>query len=165
MAPPSSNHIISINWNHLTEPRLPSYIPFQITVQVCDRNIPNTIIDDGSSVSILFVNAWKSFGSSELAPMTQNLLTFDIRVSQPLGILPQFPITLGGKTVYVNVMVVHDPLDFNLLLGQDYVYIMRIFCVYSLSSDMFPSQQKHSNDQPNFIHRLSSDGQPSTFPK
>jgi hypothetical protein len=53
MAPPSSNQMISINWNHLTEPRLPSYVPFQITVQVCDRNIPNTVIDEGSSVSIL----------------------------------------------------------------------------------------------------------------
>jgi hypothetical protein len=29
--------------------------------------------------------------------------------------------------VYVNVMVVHDPLDFNLLLERDYVYIMRYF--------------------------------------
>jgi hypothetical protein len=59
--------------------------------------------------------------------MTQNLLTFDRRVSQPLGILPQFLVTLGGKMVYVYVMVVHDPLDFNLLLKKYYVYIMRDF--------------------------------------
>jgi hypothetical protein len=117
MAPPSSNQMISINWNHLTEPRLPSYVPFQITMQVCDRNIPNTIIDEGASVSILSMNAWKDFGSPQLAPVTQNLLTFDRRVSQPLGILPQFLVTLGGKMVYVDVMVVHDPLEFNLLLG------------------------------------------------
>jgi hypothetical protein len=127
MAPPSSNQMISINWNHLTEPHLPSYVPFQITVQVCDRNIPNTIIDEGASVSILSTNAWKDFGSPQLAPVTQNLLTFDRRVSQPLGILPQFLVTLGGKMVYVDVMVVHDPLDFNLLLGRDYVYVMRDF--------------------------------------
>jgi hypothetical protein len=55
------------------------------------------------------------------------MLTFDIRASQPLGILPQFPVTLGGKMVYVDVMVVDDPLDFNLVLGRDYVYIMRDF--------------------------------------
>jgi hypothetical protein len=29
--------------------------------------------------------------------------------------------------VYINVMVVHDPLDFNLLLGRDNAYIMRGF--------------------------------------
>jgi hypothetical protein len=34
-----------INWNHLTKPRLPSYIPFQISMHVCDRNIPNNITD------------------------------------------------------------------------------------------------------------------------
>jgi hypothetical protein len=31
-APPSSNQMISIDWNQLTEPRLPSYMPFQITM-------------------------------------------------------------------------------------------------------------------------------------
>jgi hypothetical protein len=63
MAPPSSNHIISINWNHLREPRLPSYVPFQISMQVYDRNIPNIVIDKGASISILSANAWKYFGS------------------------------------------------------------------------------------------------------
>jgi hypothetical protein len=59
--------------------------------------------------------------------VTHNLLTFDRRVSQPLGILPYFLVTLGENTVYIDVMVVHDPLDFNLLLGKDYVYSMRYF--------------------------------------
>jgi hypothetical protein len=27
--------------------------------------------------------------------------------------------------VYIDVMVVHDPFEFNLLLGRDYVYAMR----------------------------------------
>jgi len=31
---------------------------------------------------------------------------------------------LGGKTVYIDVMVIQGPLDFNLLLGRDYVYVM-----------------------------------------
>jgi hypothetical protein len=32
MAPPSSNQMISINWNTLTKPCIPSYILFQITM-------------------------------------------------------------------------------------------------------------------------------------
>jgi hypothetical protein len=127
MAPPSCNQMISINWNHLKEPCLPSYMHFQIIMQVCDRIIHSNVIGEGSSVSILSANAWQDFGSPQLAPVTQNLLTFDRRVSQPLEILPQFPVTLGGKMFYVDVMVVHDPLDFNLLLGRDYVYIMKYF--------------------------------------
>ena len=49
------------------------------------------------------------------------MLVFNIGTSQPLGILPQLPITLGGKIVYLNVMVVPGPLDYNLILGCDYI--------------------------------------------
>jgi hypothetical protein len=52
------------------------------------------------------------------------LLAFNRRTSQHLGTLPHFPITLGGKNVFIDVMVVQDPLDFDLLLGRDYVYAM-----------------------------------------
>jgi hypothetical protein len=95
--PPPSNEAILLDWGALLEPRLPSYIPFQITVQVCGRDIPQTIVNEGASVSILSSIAWKALGSPHLAPVTQNLLAFNRRASQPLGILPWFPITLGGK--------------------------------------------------------------------
>jgi hypothetical protein len=117
MEPPPSNEAIRFDWDVLTGPRLPSYIPFQITVQVCGRDVTKTLIDEGSSVSILSSIAWKALGCPTLAPVTQNLLAFNRRTSQPLGTLPQFPVTLGGKTVFIDVMVVQDPLDFSLLLG------------------------------------------------
>jgi hypothetical protein len=125
MEPPPSNEANSFDWGVLTGPRLPSYIPFQITVQVCGRDVPQTLIDEGSSVSILSSIAWQALGCPPLAPVTQNLLAFNRRTSQPLGTLPQFPVTLGGKTVFIDVMVVQDPLDFSLLLGRDYVYAMK----------------------------------------
>ena len=34
------------------------------------------------------------------------------------------PIIFGRKIVYLNVMVFLGPLDYNLLLGHDYVYDM-----------------------------------------
>jgi hypothetical protein len=122
---PPSNEAIHFDWDVLTGPRLPSYIPFQITVQVCGRDVTKTLIDEGSSVSILSSIAWKDLGCPPLASVMQNLLAFNRRTSQPLGTLPQFPVTLGGKTVFIDVMVVQDPLDFSLLLGQDYVYSMK----------------------------------------
>ena len=61
--------------------------------------------------------AWQDLGCPQLAPVTQNLLSFNRRTSQPLGTLPQFPVTLGGKNVSIDVMVVRDPLDFALILG------------------------------------------------
>ena len=47
------------------------------------------------------------------------------RSSISLGILAQTPITLGGKTVLVDFMVIEDPLEFNILLGCDYVYAIQ----------------------------------------
>jgi hypothetical protein len=117
MEPPPSNEAIHFDWDVLTRPRLPSYIPFQITVQVCGRDITKMLIDEGSYVSILSSIAWQALGCPPLVPVTQNLLAFNRRTSQPLGTLPQFPVTLGGKTVFIDVMVVQDPLDFSLLLG------------------------------------------------
>ena len=58
-------------------------------------------------------------------PATDQILAFNRIPTTPLGTLPYLPITLGGKTVYIDVMVVQDPLDFNLLLGRDYVYAMK----------------------------------------
>jgi hypothetical protein len=123
--PPPSNEAILFYWGVLTGPRLPSHIPFNITVQVCGRDVPQTLIDEGASVSIFSSIAWKDLGYPQLVSVTQNLLAFNRRTSQPLGILPQFPVTLGGKTVFIDVMVVQDPLDFDLLLGRDYVYAMK----------------------------------------
>jgi hypothetical protein len=55
----------------------------------------------------------------------QKLLSFNRRTNQTLGTLPQFPITLGGKNIFIDVMVIQDPLYFGLLLGRDYVYSMK----------------------------------------
>jgi hypothetical protein len=58
-------------------------------------------------------------------PVTQTLFDFNRITSHPLEILPEFLLTLGGKIVFVHVMVVQDPLDFDLLLGRYYVYAMK----------------------------------------
>jgi hypothetical protein len=109
----------------LTGPRLLSHIHFHITVQVCGRDVHQTLIDEGVSVSILSSFSWQALGFPQLVPVMKNLLTFNRRTSQPLGTLPQFPVTLARKTIFIDVMVVQDPLDFTLLLGRHYVYAMK----------------------------------------
>jgi hypothetical protein len=46
--------------------------------------------------------------------VVDKLLALDRRPSEPLGILPQLPISLGGKTIVVNV--IEAPLDFHRLI-------------------------------------------------
>ena len=94
-------------------------------MNVIARQILRTIVDKGASVSILSSTTWKALGSPQLVPATDQILDFNHRPTTPLGTLPCFPITLGGKTVCIDVMVVQGPLYFNLLLGRDYVYSMK----------------------------------------
>ena len=68
--PPPSNEAIHFDWGVLTGPRLPSYLPFQITVQVCGRDVTKTLIDEGSSVSIFSSIAWKDLGYPQLVSIT-----------------------------------------------------------------------------------------------
>jgi hypothetical protein len=136
--PPLSNEAILFDWGALTGPHLPSHIPFHITIQVCGRDVPQTLIDEGVSVSILSSVAWHALGCPQLALVTQNLLSFNRRTSQPLGTLPQFSVTLGEKNVFIDVMVVRDPLDFSLILGRDYVYAMKSIVSTLFSVISFP---------------------------
>ena len=55
-----------------------------------------------------------------------HILSFHKHPSEYLGVLPQLPISLGGNTILVDVIVVQGPLYFNMLLGHDYVYAMNV---------------------------------------
>jgi hypothetical protein len=50
--------------------------------------------------------SWKALGYPWLVSVTQTLSDFNIITIHPLGILPQFPVTSGGKIAFIDVMVV-----------------------------------------------------------
>ena len=128
-------------------------------MNVTARKILRTIVDEGASVSNLSSTALQYLGSRQLVPSTDQILYFNQRPTTPLGTLPYFPITLGGKTVCIDVMVVKDPLDFNLLLGRDYVYIMKAVVSTLFRVMHFPHDGKIVTiDQLSFVtpdHRIS----------
>ena len=66
--PPPRNLLVSLNWNLLGRPHLPSNVPFQIIVQAYRMIMASTIIDQGASVSILSSTAWKVLFSPSLLP-------------------------------------------------------------------------------------------------
>jgi hypothetical protein len=122
--PPPSLRMVSFYWNDLVEPRLYSVSPFQIRVEVNSKNIYRCIVDEGASSSILSSSILKFLGSPELVSASHEMLAFDRCPSEYLGVLPQLPISLSGKDVFVDVIVVQGSLYFNMLLGCDYVYSM-----------------------------------------
>ena len=88
---------------------------------------------------------------------------FNHKLTAPLAILPHFPITLGGKIVCIDVMVVQGPLDFNLLLGHDYVYTMKVVASTLFRAMHFPHDEKIVTiDQLSFVtldHRITPSNQ------
>jgi hypothetical protein len=88
------------------------------------KGIRRCIVDEGSSVSISTSSTWQALVYPKLVSTTSELLAFDRIPSECLDILPQFPIMLGGKTVLVDLLVVPCPLEFNMFLGHDYVYVV-----------------------------------------
>ena len=52
------------------------------------------------------------------------LKSFDRHTYKPCGIINNLHVELGGKTVNFEVEVVDEPLDYNILLGRQWVYAM-----------------------------------------
>ena len=53
------------------------------------------------------------------------LTAFDGRYFRPHDILPSLKVHLGGNTIAIEVKVVDAPLDYNLLLGRNWMYNMQ----------------------------------------
>ena len=70
------------------------------------------------------------------------LKAFDGHVFKPHGIVPSFPVTLGGKTMNVEVEVVDAPIDYNLLLGQSWTYAMEVVPSSYFRCIKFPHEGK-----------------------
>ncbi len=66
--PPPGSLVTSFDWNRLAGFHLPSYVPFQIIVQVYNMIVSGTIIDEGASLSILSSTSWQVLGSPPLVP-------------------------------------------------------------------------------------------------
>ena len=74
-------------------------------------------MDEGASTYVMSLSCWQGLGSLEIVPSQSMLKSFYGHVFKPHGIVPSFPVTLGGKTVTMEVEVVDAPIDYNLLLG------------------------------------------------
>lgn len=79
-------------------------------------------MDEGASSYVMSLSCWKGLGSPEIVLSQSMLKAFNGHVFKPHGIVPSFPVTLGGKTVNIEVEVVDAPIDYNLLLGQCWTY-------------------------------------------
>ena len=87
--------------------------------------VKRIVIDKGATASVMSLSWWKGLGSPKLSQSTTMLTAFDGRSFWPHGILPSLKVQLGEKIIAIEVEVVDAPLDYNLLLGQNWMYSMQ----------------------------------------
>ena len=60
-----------------------------------------------------------------MQPSTTTLRAYDGHATKSQGIFPHVYMTLAGKKILINIEVVNANLDYNLLMGRNYMYAMR----------------------------------------
>jgi len=116
------------------------------------------MVDEGSSTSIISSLTWKALGFPKLLTVDSQLLAYDRILSEYMGVLPKFPLTLSGKTILIDMMVVYFHLNFNMLLGHDYVYAMNVVVSSLFRVMCFP----HNGNIFTIDHLASSNHHPNS---
>ena len=96
-----------------------------IHVECLNNTIMCTVIDEGVVSFVMSLLCWKGLGSPTLSQSATILTTFYGKSFRPHGILPSLEVQLGGKIVTIEVEVVDAPLDYNILLGRNWMYNMQ----------------------------------------
>ena len=78
------------------------------------------------------ISCWKAIRSPQVVPSPTRLTTFYGHSHRPHGIVPTLPICLVGKVFNIKVEIVDANLDYNLLLGRNWIYEMD-----SITSSLF----------------------------
>jgi hypothetical protein len=108
------------------------------TMKTFTWNIFRTVVDEGASTCMLLLVCWTTIGQPVLSPSPTLLTYFDGLSFRTHGIIPSFPIQLGGKTVCVEVEVVDAPLNYNLLLKRIWTYAMHVVVATVFQVLLFP---------------------------
>ena len=67
---------------------------------------------------------WQALGSPTLVQSHVVRKAFDEHSFYPHGLIISRPIAWGGKIVTVDVEVVYAPIDYNFLLGRNWIHAM-----------------------------------------
>ena len=113
-----------------------------IDVECLNMTVKRTVIDEGAATSMMCLSCWKGLGSLQLSKSGTMLTAFDGRSFRPHGILASLKVRFGGKTIAIKVEVVDVPLDYNLLLGRNWMYSMQAIASSLFHTVCFPFNGK-----------------------
>lgn len=88
------------------------------------------------------MSCWKAIGSPSAVPSPTLLTTFDGNSHGPHGIILAFPIFVGGKVVNIKVEIIDANLDYNILLGRNWIYEIDVIISTLFRVLCFPHEGK-----------------------
>jgi hypothetical protein len=126
------------------KPCLSYHIAFHIVVAYTTKtftmNIFHTVVDEGTSTCLTSLVCWKAINQPIFSSSPTLLTAFDNSSFRPHGIIPSFPMNLGGKTMCVKFEVVDTSLDYNILLGRSWTYSLQAVVATFFQALLFPHQ-------------------------
>jgi hypothetical protein len=87
-------------------------------VRVLWKNIFYIVVDEGASIYIMYIFYWEALGSLKIDFSNTMLKDLNGHMFNPQGIIATFSIDLGSKTIFIEVEVADDPMEYNFLLGR-----------------------------------------------
>ena len=88
------------------------------------------------------ISCWKAIDAPPIIASTTILTTFNGRSFSPYKIFIALTITLGGKIVGIEDEVIDRSLEYNLLLGINWIYSMKAVPSIVFHTISFPHQGK-----------------------
>ena len=138
---PDNSNTITFNVDSF-KPRLSHQLTFKIVTKVIGRKVHCTVLEKGSSTSVISMSCWRVIGSPEVNHSPTTLKAFDGRCFQPYDLLPTLSIEPGSKSVSIQVEVVKVPLYYNPLLGRNWFYATDAVSSLVFHLLQFPHQGK-----------------------
>jgi hypothetical protein len=138
---PSGSKVVKFDISDV-KPHFLYHVDIQIHMEYSNYTIKRAVVDEGAAMCVMSLICWKDLGSLNLSKSSNMLTSFNGHSFHPHSILPTFLVQLGGKMVEVEVEVVDAPLDYNLLLGCNWTYVMVVVVYFIFRSLFFPHEGK-----------------------
>ena len=86
---------------------------------------PSNILLLTKVLSVIPLYSWKALSFTQLSQSMTILNAVDGGSFWPHRIIPSLHVQLRGESVSIEVEVVNAPLDYNILMGRNWIYAMK----------------------------------------
>ncbi|XP_028092210.1 uncharacterized protein LOC114292436 [Camellia sinensis] len=120
------NDILTFSSKDLERIQMPHNDALVVTLRVKDFDIKRILIDQGSSVEIMYYDGFKQMKlqDKDLAPATSPLVGFNSQPEWPVGKII-LPVKVGSVIKQVEFWVPKVPSTYNLILGKGWLHAMQ----------------------------------------